>query len=145
VPDWWPSGDIGRLDADGYLHIEGRRKNVLITAFGRNVSPEWVETALTAQPVVAQAVVVGDGQAQLDAVIWPVPGANAASTEAIAQAVARANATLPDYARIGRWVLGDATRDLADGLFTPNGRPVRERVLARHGPALERQAALTTP
>lgn len=145
VPDWWPSGDIGRLDADGYLHIEGRRKNVLITAFGRNVSPEWVETALTAQPIVAQAVVVGDGQAQLDAVIWPAPGATAASTEAIALAVARANATLPDYARIGRWVLGDATRDLADGLFTPNGRPVRERVLARHGPALERQAALTTP
>ena len=141
VPDWWPSGDIGRLDADGYLHIEGRRKNVLITAYGRNVSPEWVETALTAQPAVAQAVVLGDGQAQLDAVIWPVPGTTASLDDAIAQAVNRANATLPDYARIGRWVLGDAARDLADGLFTPNGRPVRERVLARHGPALARQHA----
>ncbi len=149
VPRWWPSGDIGRLDADGYLHIEGRRKNVLITAFGRNVSPEWVETTLTAQPAVAQAVVLGDGQAQLDAVIWPVPGPAATSAatatatvdDAIAHAVQRANATLPDYARIGRWVLGDAARDLADGLFTPNGRPVRERVLARHGPALARQQA----
>lgn len=141
VPDWWPSGDIGRLDADGYLHIEGRRKNVLITTYGRNVSPEWVETALTAQPAVAQAVVLGDGQAQLDAVIWPMPGPTASLDDAIAQAVNRANATLPDYARIGRWVLGDAARDLADGLFTPNGRPVRERVLARHGPALARQQA----
>jgi acyl-CoA synthetase (AMP-forming)/AMP-acid ligase II len=145
VPDWWPSGDIGRLDADGYLHIEGRRKNVLITAYGRNVSPEWVETALTAQPAVAQAVVLGDGQAQLDAVIWPAPGAVGAPDEAIALAVDRANATLPDYARIGRWVLGDAARDGADGLFTPNGRPVRDRVLARHGPALAQQAATATP
>lgn len=145
VPEWWPSGDIGRLDADDFLHIEGRRKNVLITAFGRNVSPEWVETALTAQPAVAQAVVLGDGQAQLDAVIWPVPGAPAAAEDAIARAVDRANTTLPDYARIGRWVLGDAARDLADGLFTPNGRPVRDRVLARHGPALARQAATATP
>ncbi len=145
VPDWWPSGDIGRLDADGFLHIEGRRKNVLITAFGRNVSPEWVETALTAQPAVAQAVVLGDGQAQLDAVIWPVPGAPVPADDAIARAVDRANATLPDYARIGRWVLGDAARDLADGLFTPNGRPVRDRVLARHGPALARQTATAAP
>ncbi len=145
VPEWWPSGDIGRLDTDGYLHIEGRRKNVLITAFGRNVSPEWVETALAAQPAVAQAVVLGDGQAQLDAVIWPVAGATSVPADAIAQAVDRANATLPDYARIGRWVLGDAARDLADGLFTPNGRPVRDRVLARHGPALARQTAPANP
>lgn len=141
---WWPSGDLGRLDADGYLHIEGRRKNVLITAYGRNVSPEWVETALTSQPAIAQAVVLGDGQARLDAVIWPAPGIGDAAAPAIATAVDRANATLPDYARIGRWVIGDLANDLANGLFTPNGRAVRERVLARHGPALACLAADAT-
>lgn len=141
VPDWWPSGDLGRLDDDGYLHIEGRRKHVLITAYGRNVSPEWVETALTSQPAIAQAVVLGDGQARLDAVLWPAPSPTGANGAALAEAVANANATLPDYARIGHWVAGDLARDMADGLFTPNGRPVRERVRARHGPAL---AALAT-
>lgn len=143
--EWWPSGDLGHLDEDGYLHIDGRRKNVLITAYGRNVSPEWVETTLTSQPAIASAVVMGDGQPQLDAVIWPTPGATADAAQAIARAVERANAALPDYARIGRWVLGELPRDLADGLFTPNGRPVRERVRERHGPALERLAFETAP
>jgi long-chain acyl-CoA synthetase len=148
VPEWWPSGDLGRLDADGYLHIEGRRKHVLITAYGRNVSPEWVETALTSQPAIAQAVVLGDGQARLDAVLWPAPSPTGANTSAdahraaLAGAVAAANATLPDYARIGHWVAADLARDIPDGLFTPNGRPVRERVRARYGPAL---AAIATP
>ena len=45
-PAWWPTGDLGRIDADGYLHVQGRSRNVLITAFARNVSPEWVESAL---------------------------------------------------------------------------------------------------
>jgi long-chain acyl-CoA synthetase len=152
VPEWWPSGDLGRLDAEGFLHIEGRRKHVLITAFGRNVSPEWVETALTSQPAIAQAVVLGDGQARLQAVLWPAPSPTGAHPDALAaalaEAVARANAALPDYARIGHWVGADLARDIPDGLFTPNGRAVRERVLARYGPALAAQAAdhpLPTP
>ncbi len=145
VPDWWPSGDLGRLDDEGYLHIEGRRKNVLITAYGRNVSPEWVETALTSQPAIAQAVVLGDGQAWLDAVLWPVPSPAGANAAALTEAVAHTNAALPDYARIGHWVAADLARDMADGLFTPNGRPVRERVLARYGPALAAIAATDDP
>lgn len=139
VPAWWPSGDLGRIDADGYLHIDGRRKNLLITAFGRNVSPEWVETALMGQPGVAQAVVVGDGQPRLSAVVWPSPrgGAGPATAlPAMQSAVARANAGLPDYARIAHLVCGDLARDIADGLFTANGRPLRDRVLLRYGTAL---------
>lgn len=136
VPDWWPTGDLGRLDDDGFLFIDGRRKNVLITAFGRNVSPEWVETALGSQPAIAQAVVMGDGLPELQAVVWPSPAAGHDAQGAIAQAVARANRDLPDYARIGAWVIGQAAHDQANGLFTPNGRPVRARVQARYGPLL---------
>jgi hypothetical protein len=61
------------------LHVDGRKKNLLITAFGRNVSPEWVETALRQQPAVLQAVVMGDGEPALSAVLWPThAGADAA-------------------------------------------------------------------
>jgi len=71
APAWWPTGDLGHVDADGYLHLQGRKRHVLITGFGRNVSPEWVETELRAHPAVMQAVVFGDGAPALSAVLWP--------------------------------------------------------------------------
>ncbi len=87
---WWPSGDLGSVDNDGYVHIEGRKKNVLITSFGRNVSPEWVETVLRSSPSIREAVVFGNGQPQLSAVIWPMI-ANC-STDDIERAIEAANA-----------------------------------------------------
>jgi long-subunit acyl-CoA synthetase (AMP-forming) len=131
VPAWWPSGDLGRIDADGYVHIEGRRKNLLITAYGRNVSPEWIETTLRSHPAVLQAVVFGDGRPALSAVIWPTrPGAD------LQAAVDTANATLPDYARIARWTEGRAAFDPATGLATANGRPQRGAIEALHADRL---------
>lgn len=127
--DWWPTGDLGTLDADGFLHVHGRKKNVLITGFGRNVSPEWVEAALR-QAGLRQAVVFGDGQPALSAVLWPAdPGAGDAD---LAAAVAAANATLPDYARVARWLRGRGDFSLASGLATANGRPQRTAILHAH-------------
>lgn len=135
VPPWWPTGDLGHVDADGYVHVRGRRKHVLITSFGRNVSPEWVETALRGHPAVAQAVVLGDGQPALGAVLWPLdPHAPDAALQA---AVDAANATLPDYARVARWTRACAAFDAASGLSTPNGRPQRAEILRRHADALD--------
>jgi len=54
------TGDLGYVDEDGFLHINGRKKNVLITSYGRNISPEWVEAALLAQPEIMSAVIYGD-------------------------------------------------------------------------------------
>jgi len=134
VPEWWPSGDLGRIDEDGYLHVSGRKKNLLITAFGRNVSPEWVETALRSQPALLQAVVFGDGAPALSAVLWPAqPAADDAALQA---AVDTANATLPDYARIARWTRGRAAFDAHSGLATANGRPQRSLILQRHADRL---------
>src|SRR3546814_875250 len=53
--EWWPTGDLGHLDDDGFLHVHGRKKHILITGFGRNVSPEWVETEIRAEPQILQA------------------------------------------------------------------------------------------
>ncbi|MEF7612631.1 AMP-binding protein [Aquincola sp. MAHUQ-54] len=132
-PAWWPTGDLGRIDDDGFLHVQGRRKNVLITAFGRNVSPEWVETALQSDPAVAAAAVFGDGQPVLGAVLWPMPGAGDAELQ---RAVDAANATLPDYARVVRWTRGIAPFSATAGFATANGRPQRAAIFQAHAAAL---------
>ncbi len=127
------TGDLGRLDAEGFLYLEGRRKNLLITGYGRNVSPEWVEAALTAQPEILQALAVGEARPWLAALLTPASGADA---QALEQAVQRANAALPDYARVAAWTAVPPFL-AADGLATGNGRPLRQAILARHAARIE--------
>lgn len=119
---WFATGDLGHLDSDGFLFVDGRKKDILITGFGRNVSPEWPETALLGSGAVAQAVVVGDGQPYLSALI--VPAAAHIGPEQIAAAVERANRELPDYAQVRRWTLVPPFTP-ANGQATANGRPRR--------------------
>jgi long-subunit acyl-CoA synthetase (AMP-forming) len=130
----WRTGDLGHRDADGYLYVTGRARNVLITAFGRNVSPEWVESEITASGAVLQAVVFGESRPWLGALLVPAPGASRA---ALAAAVSAANVRLPDYARIERWLAVDQPFSAADGDLTPNGRPLRSRILARYADRIE--------
>ena len=131
---WWPTGDLGEIDADGFVHVRGRIKHVLITAFGRNVSPEWVETALRSGPTLAQAVVFGDGEPALSAVVWPL--AAAVSDAQIQAGIDAANQTLPDYAQVRHWVRAQAAFTAETGMATANGRPQRGAILDRHAEAL---------
>ncbi|MCC4307187.1 AMP-binding protein [Alcanivorax marinus] len=131
--DEWPTGDLGRLDADGFLYVHGRRKNLLITAFGRNVSPEWVETAFQVCPSVHTLVVQGDGEPALRAVVVPVPGAD---RESLLSQIAAVNAGLPDYARVTRIAVADTPFTVDNGLATANGRPRRDAIEARYPEAL---------
>ena len=134
VPEGGPSGDLGHDDAEGFVHISGRKKHLLSTAFGRTVSPEGVETALRGEPVIAQAVVFGDGEPALSAVLWPL---RAETDDAGLQAaVDAANALLPDYARIQCWVRARAAFGPETGLATANGRPQRPAIWACHADAL---------
>ncbi|WP_350226664.1 AMP-dependent synthetase/ligase [Naasia aerilata] len=66
---WFLTGDYGRLDADGYLHITGRKKEIIITAGGKNVQPAALENALRSHPVISEAVVVGDGKPFIGALL----------------------------------------------------------------------------
>lgn len=66
---WFKSGDIGELDDEGYLRITGRKKELLVTAGGKNVAPAVLEDRLRAHPIVSQCVVVGDGQAYIAALV----------------------------------------------------------------------------
>lgn len=122
APDFFNTGDLGQMDDDGYLSVTGRRKNILITSYGRNIAPEWVESVLLSQPSIAQAVVYGDARPHLSALIAP------ASAQAdIEGAVARANAALPDYARIHDFRLVPPFT-VADGTLTGTGRPRRDKI-----------------
>jgi len=123
------TGDLGHVDADGFLYVDGRKKDILITGFGRNVSPEWPEAALTGTGAIAQALVVGEAAPYLAALIVPARAGLDAAT--LAQAVARANADLPDYARIQRWSVVPPFTP-ANGMATANGRPRRLQIAAEY-------------
>ncbi|CAN2202152.1 FAA1 Long-chain acyl-CoA synthetases (AMP-forming) [Candidatus Nanopelagicaceae bacterium] len=60
--EWFKTGDLGRLDDDGYLFITGRKKELIVTAGGKNVAPAVLEDRLRAHPLVSQCMVVGDNQ-----------------------------------------------------------------------------------
>jgi long-chain acyl-CoA synthetase len=63
------SGDLGRFDADGYLYITGRKKDLIITAAGKNIAPQELETDLRHHPLISQAVVVGEGRRYLTVLV----------------------------------------------------------------------------
>jgi len=124
-PDsWYPekvcTGDLGSLDGS-FLAIEGRSKNLLVTSFGRNISPEWVESVLMSTPLLSRSVVLGDGRPYIVAMVSAVP---AIPDRDIAEWVQICNETLPDYAKLGGWVR------ISDQEFEPyltsNGRLQRE-------------------
>ncbi|MFE3291819.1 AMP-dependent synthetase/ligase [Rhodococcus sp. NPDC059234] len=71
--DWFRTGDLGALDEDGYLTITGRKKDLLITAGGKNVSPGPLEDRMRSHPLVSQAVVVGDGRPFIGALLTVDP------------------------------------------------------------------------
>ena len=66
---WFASGDLGELDQDGFLKITGRKKEILVTSGGKNVAPAVIEDRIAAHPLVAQAMVVGDGKSYIAALI----------------------------------------------------------------------------
>jgi len=119
---FWATGDLGRLDDDGFLHLEGRKKQIFITAFGRNVAPEWVERELTIEPAIAQAVVFGEGKPFNVAVVV------ARNSQGVTAAIDRANLRLPDYAQVQQFVLANAPFSTANGQAAASGAPQRGRI-----------------
>jgi long-chain acyl-CoA synthetase len=129
------TGDLGEIDADGYVFIRGRIKNLFITSMGRNVSPEWVEAELTREPVIAQAVVSGEGRP------WPCalicPSSPAVTARDIDRAVSSANERLPNYAQVRKWAVLSQPLSFAGGTLTANGRPRRDVIAAACAAAID--------
>ena len=144
--DSWHTGDTGWLDADGFLYVSGRKKTAFATAFGRNVSPEWVESELMATRPVLQAAVFGEGRDYNVAVIVPAPGV---LPDQIDAAIEAANARLPDYARVHAWCAAEGPFGARDGLAKPSGALDRKAIATRYATPLnalyEREAPHVHP
>jgi len=138
-PDSWGqnhihTGDMGYLNEQGYLVINGRKKNLLISSYGRNINPEWIESELLANSCIAECVVFGDSRPFCIALI-SVRGN--ASSDIIQQLIDRCNDQLPDYARILNWQLLSKPLSSQQNLLTDNGRPRREAIAEHYAELIE--------
>ncbi|MHB9117148.1 MAG: AMP-binding protein [Burkholderiales bacterium] len=109
---WFRTGDLGRLDADGFVFVTGRAKELIVTAGGENVQPEEVETAYQRHPFIREFALLED-RGRLLGLVLPEPGAirRAGHTDiaaAVRRAVAEVNANRPSYQRVAEIAL---TRD----------------------------------
>lgn len=130
--EWLSTGDLGHIDEDGYVYIDGRKKNLFITAFGRNVSPEWTEASLTQYPAVAHALVFGEGRDHNLALLWlRFPQTH----EQLSELVTAANAELPGYARTHAFEIVEG--EMPCELVTANGRLKRQSVIDRFRDLIE--------
>ena len=122
---WLHTGDLGRIDAGGLLTITDRKRDIIVLSGGENVSPARVEELLMREPEISQAVVFGDGQAALSALLVPAEDGDARS---VGTAVARANARLSTTERIRRHSLVPPFT-VENGLLTPSQKIRRAQVL----------------
>jgi long-subunit acyl-CoA synthetase (AMP-forming) len=123
------TGDIGYMDDDGFLFINGRKKNIFITSYGRNVSPEWVESTLLNSPEILQVCLFGEAKPWNIALIVAKPET---SYLLVSSAIEETNKQLPDYARISKWLLADAPFSIKNNQLTPNGRLKRDAISAAY-------------
>lgn len=132
--EWLRTGDLGHFE-DGFLVLHGRKKHQFITAYGRNVNPEWVESELVQQLPIAQAWLHGEALPANVAVLVPrYPNTPDAQLQAAVDAV---NHGLPDYARVHHWLRADAPFNASNDLATANGRLRRTALFTHYQAAIE--------
>ncbi|CCQ09252.1 Long-chain-fatty-acid--CoA ligase [Pseudoalteromonas luteoviolacea B = ATCC 29581] len=118
---WLDTGDLVMESASG-LSILGRKKNVIINSFGRNIHPEWPESLVLSDTRIMQCVVVGEAKPFLTALIFAEA---TVTTLVIEHLLAQINRQLPVYAQIHRVIRLSTPLHTIPGLLTGNGRPIR--------------------
>jgi long-chain acyl-CoA synthetase len=153
---WLYTGDVGRMDGDGYITITDRKKDIIVFSGGDNVSPSRIEVRLTLEPEIAQAMVYGDARPYLVAVIVPdheymlhwarelgrrADLAALADDDdfcrAIAKAVERVNADLAPIVRVRRFIIAPTPFAIENAQLTPTLKVRRHKVKEVYGEALD--------
>jgi long-chain acyl-CoA synthetase len=154
---WLHTGDIGYLDDDGYLTISDRKKDIIITAGGKNISPSEIENALKVSPYVREAIVIGDRRKHLVALIgieldtvgsWAqqrrIPFTTYAdlssqpeAVELIGGVVDEVNETLAQAEQVKRFALLPKELDHEDGEVTATQKVKRRTIERAYGPMIE--------
>lgn len=140
--EWLGTGDLGHFE-QGFLVLRGRKKHQFITAYGRNVNPEWVESELMQQLPVAQAWLHGEALPANVAVL--VARFSNTSDAQLQEAVDTVNRGLPDYARVHHWLRADAPFSTNNDLATANGRLRRVALLDHYQSAIDELMAEGVP
>ena len=148
---WFRTGDIGTLTRSGFVRITDRKKNLIITAGGKNVAPQPIEAALVRDPLIAEAVLIGDRRPYLVALLaldpalveqlarahhTPVEPAAVAAIPEIAARLDRAldavNQTLARFEQVKRWGILPEVPSIESGLLTPTLKVRRSALEARY-------------
>lgn len=129
---WLATGDLGRLDR-GHLVLEGRKKELIKTAYGKFVSPLKVETMLRDVPGAFEAMVVGEGRPYATALIWSEKGA----LDGIDERVERMNEQLSRPEQVKAWAVIPNTLSVDGGELTANMKLRRKRVAERYAAVIE--------
>ncbi|BBK41202.1 AMP-dependent synthetase [Allostella vacuolata] len=156
VDGWLHTGDVGHLEADGYLVITDRKKDFIKNAGGDMIAPQRIEGLLTLEPLIAQAIVHGDRRPYLVALLVPSEERagewaaehgkskdirtlvdDEAFRKAVGEAVARVNAGLPAIERVRRWTLVAEPFSVPNGLLTPTFKIRRHRIREVYGTTLQ--------
>jgi long-chain acyl-CoA synthetase len=124
---WLHTGDVARME-EGRIVVTDRKKDFIKTLGGDMVSPAKLEGLLMAEPEIAQAVVAGEGQPGIVALLVPAEG----MAERLTTAVARVNAKLSSIERIRRWMPAPSAFSVENGLLTPTMKVRRRAVLERY-------------
>jgi long-chain acyl-CoA synthetase len=144
---WLHSGDLGEFDADGFLTITGRKKDIIITAGGKNVAPKLIESGLKNHPLVSEAVVIGDRRRYLTVLLTLDPeaadrfmaergqsgraGDNDAVKVEIEKALDAVNSELARVEQVKKFTILDRELSMADGELTPTLK-VKRNVVHDH-------------
>jgi len=134
---WLYTGDIGEIDSqDGYLKITDRKKDIIVSAGGDNISPAKIENQLTNSPAIEQAMVFGEGKNYLVALIVPSKEF-LGQKEKIQQIIDEINKNLTLVEKIKKFFLLDENFSIENGLLTPTMKVKRNKVIQKYKNILE--------
>jgi long-chain acyl-CoA synthetase len=139
---WLRSGDVGEIDADGFVTITDRKKDIIVTAGGKNVAPQNIENSLKASRFVSQALVVGDRRPYVTALITldegEVAKANGDVHAFVEEVVEGVNRDLSRYEQIKRFAIVSREFSAEEGEVTPTLKLKRRVIEERFADEIER-------